>query len=86
MKQSLDLVFKNIKPDALMVRGENLPTQFNAYKKKFSDMKITELPYDVNIEDMLNEFKKINGYYVIGVGNMVGWGETFMKELKKYRA
>lgn len=83
--QLLDLVFKNIKPNALIVRGENLPTQFNVYKKKFSDIKITELPYDIDIEDMVNEFKKINGYYVIGIGNMVGWGEVFMKELKRFR-
>ena len=48
--QLLDLVFKNIKPNALIVRGENLPTQFNVYKKKFSDIKITELPYDIDIE------------------------------------
>ena len=84
--QLLDLVFKNIKPNALIVRGENLPTQFNVYKKKFSNIKITELPYDIDIEDMVNEFKKINGYYVIGIGNMVGWGEVFMKELKRFRA
>ena len=83
--QLLDLIFNYIQPKTLIVRGENLPTQFHSYKNKFSKMKINELPYDIGINEMVNEFKKLNGFYVIGIGNMVGWGEVFVQKLKAYR-
>ena len=62
-----------------------MPTQFNTYKKKFPKIKISELSYDIGIKEMVNEFKKLNGFYVIGIGNMVGWGEVFIQRLKEYR-
>jgi poly-gamma-glutamate synthase PgsB/CapB len=83
--QLLDLIFNYIQPEALIVRGKNLPTQFNTYKKKFPKIKISELSYHIGIKEMVNEFKKLNGFYVIGIGNMVGWGEEFIQRLKEYR-
>ena len=79
------MAFNHIQPDKLIVRGENLPTQFNNHKKKFPKMKICQLPYEIGIKELSNEFKKLDGYYVIGIGNMVGWGMEFIQNLKKYR-
>ena len=33
-----------------------------------------------------DEFSKLDNYFIVGIGNMVGWGEKFIHDLKKYRA
>ena len=84
--QLLDLVFNRIKPKMLIVRGEKMPSQFNNYKKEFPKVEICQLPYDIGMIEMIKEFNKLDGYYIIGIGNMVGWGEEFIQDLKRYRA
>ena len=36
--------------------------------------------------ELSTEFSRLDGYYIVGIGNMVGWGEQFIQDLKKYRA
>ena len=60
--QLLDLIFNYIQPKILIVRGENLPTQFYSYKNKFSKMKINELPYDIGINENWKQIFGNNPY------------------------
>ncbi|SVE30759.1 uncharacterized protein METZ01_LOCUS483613, partial [marine metagenome] len=83
--QLLDLIFNTISPDMLIVRSEKLPTQFQNYKDKYPKIKILQLPYESSIQEMVREFSRLDGYYIVAIGNMVGWGEQFIQELKKYR-
>ena len=83
--QLINLIFNKIKPDVLIVRGENLPAQFYNYKKKNRDIKIHQLPNNVSIIELMSEFSKLDEYYILGIGNMVGWGEEFVHHLKEYR-
>ena len=70
----------------LIVRGEKLPTQFDKYQKENPEIKILQLPYESDIMEISQTFATLEGYYIVGIGNMVGWGEQFIQDLKKYRA
>ena len=84
--QMLDIVFNRIKPAMLIVRGENMPAQFDKYQKEYPAIKTLQLPYKSGIMEISQTFATLDGYYFVGIGNMVGWGEQFMQDLKKYRA
>ena len=34
---------------------------------------------------MIDFIGGLNNYLVIGVGNIVGWGDRFVQEMKRYR-
>ena len=84
--QLLSLVFDKMKPDMLIVRGENLSTKFHKYQQENPEIKTMQLPDKINIKEMMFEFSQLNNYYIVGIGNMVGWGEQFISDLKSYRA
>ena len=69
----------------LIVRGENLPSQFRDYKKENPKVKIHQLPNNVGVKELMSEFSKLKNHYIVGIGNMVGWGEKFVQDLKEYR-
>ena len=83
--QMLDLVFNRIKPAMMIVRGEKLPSQFHNYQKENPEIKTLQLPYELDIVEIAHTFSTLDGYYIVGIGNMVGWGEQFIQDLKKYR-
>ena len=70
----------------LIVRGEKLPSQFHSYQKENPEIKTLQLPNESGIMEISKVFSTLEGYYIIGIGNMVGWGEQFIQDLKKYRA
>ena len=84
--QMLDLVYNKIKPVMMVVRGEKLPSEFHNYKEKYPEIKTLQLSFDSDIIAISEIFATLEGYYIIGIGNMVGWGEQFIQDLKKYRA
>jgi hypothetical protein len=69
----------------LIIRGENFPTQFIDYQKENPEIKTLQFPYESGIKEISQTFSTLEGYYIIGIGNMVGWGEQFIKDLKNYR-
>ena len=83
--QLLYLVFTKIKPNMLIVRGEKLPSQFHDYKQKNQKVKTHQLPNNVGVKELMAEFSNLKNYYIVGIGNMVGWGEKFVQDLKEYR-
>ena len=84
--QLFDLIFSRIKPDILIVRGEKMPKQLQRYNREYPHITVIQFPFDSNIRELVREFSKLDGYYIIGMGNMVGWGEQFIQDLKKYRS
>jgi poly-gamma-glutamate synthase PgsB/CapB len=84
--QILSLIYKQIKPERLIIRGKNLPAVFHDYQKENPGIKTHQLPNKVGIKEMVSEFSQFENYYIVGIGNMVGWGEKFVHDLKKYRA
>jgi len=84
--QLLSLIYSQIKPDAMIVRGEKLGSKFHDYQQMNPQIEMVQLPYSVGIKEMVSEFSKLENYYIVGIGNMVGWGEKFVQDLKKIRA
>ena len=84
--QLLSLIYKQIKPERLIVRGKNLPAVFHNYQQENPAIKTHQLPNSVGIKEMVSEFSHLENYYIVGIGNMVGWGEKFIQDLKKYKA
>jgi poly-gamma-glutamate synthase PgsB/CapB len=83
--QLLSLVYSQIKPDVLIVRGEKLGSKIHDYQQANPHIKTIQLPYSVEIKEIVKEFSKLENYNIVGIGNMVGWGEKFIQDLKKYR-
>jgi hypothetical protein len=38
-----------------------------------------------NQNDVINYILELNQYTVVGIGNIVGWGENFINKLKKFK-
>jgi len=84
--QLLNLIYTQIKPDSLILRGEKLGSKFYDYKRENPKVKIHQLPNNVGVKELMSEFSNLKNHYIVGIGNMVGWGEKFVQDLKKYRA
>ena len=69
----------------LIIRGEKLPKQIYNFQKNNPGIKTLQLPYESSIMEISQIFSTLEGYYIVGIGNMVGWGEQFIQDLKKYR-
>ncbi len=83
--QLLHLIYDQIKPDSLIVRGENMGSKFHDYQQENSHINTHQLPYNVGVKELVSEFSNLKNFYIIGIGNMVGWGEKFVQDLKGYR-
>ena len=76
-KQLIQLVNNNIKPDLLIVRGENLPEELNNApynQKRFS--------LDCSEDEVIEYIDTLDSHFIMGIGNIVGWGERFVSKIK----
>ena len=80
--QLMELVLKDIKPDLFIVRADNIKSIINNYK--IDKNKIIVFDMLASPEELVNSIINLNDYYVLGIGNIVDWGEKFIKELKEY--
>ena len=80
--QLMELVLKDIKPDLFIVRADNIKSIINNYK--IDKDKIIVFDMLANPKELVDSIINLNDYYVLGIGNIVDWGERFIKELKEY--
>ena len=79
--QLLDLCFDKLKPEKLIIRGDNIlklipdNIDLNVEYKIFSSSE--------QIKTIINHMKNYNNFFIMGIGNIVGWGDEFIEELKK---
>ena len=59
--------------------------EFHKYQQEYPGIETIQLPNSVSIKEMMYEFSQLHQYYIIGIGNMVGWGEQFISDLKQFR-
>ena len=83
-KQLISLVLKEIKPDILIIRGDNIPKNL-LEKIKNNNIKLKIFKENIRSIDMIGYFKTLNNFFIMGIGNIVGWGEEFVTNLKEYR-
>ena len=84
-QQLLDLVFKNVNPDYLIVRGDNLDNDISIRRSYNKDLKFSLFNNEDNSELIIDKISQLDGYIVVGIGNIVGWGENFIKQLREYK-
>ncbi len=74
-KQLIDLVANKIKPDLLVIRVDNLDIDIPSINVKVFPMKTTQ-------NDVIDYIVNLENHTILGIGNMVGWGEVFLKQLE----
>ena len=81
--QLIELVFNHIKPDLFIIRAHDIDSIIKNYSK--SDIKL--IIYDMNTspKKVVNSMNKLNDHLIVGIGNMVGWGDDFIKEVKEFK-
>ena len=82
--QLISLVSKEIKPKLFIIRGDDIPSNLiSQIKNQNIDFKI--LSEKTSPDEMTDYFKTLDNFFIMGVGNIVGWGEEFVNNLKEYR-
>ena len=79
--QMYELVLNKIKPHLFIIRGDDLPKP-----EKFEhsqNCEIVTFPESSKPDELINYLTSLSGEYVMGIGNMVGWGEEFILKLKQ---
>ena len=59
-----------------LIRGDNLDIDI-------LNMNIKLFPMNSTQDDVINYIVNLENHTIVGIGNMVGWGETFLKQLEK---
>ncbi len=82
--QLISLVCNEIKPDLFIIRGSNIPSNLiSLIEKEGIDFKILE--EKTSESEMVDYLKTLDRFFIMGIGNIVGWGEGFINNLKEYR-
>ena len=84
-KQLLSLVFNEIQPDLFIVRGDDLPKELHELIDNHENMEMKIFSENTKPHEIFNYFSTIESQFIMGIGNIVGWGERFASELKEYR-
>ena len=82
--QLMSLVIKEIKPDLFIIRGNNLPPELIA-DIHAENIKLKIFEENTSPDAIANYFKRLDKFFIMGVGNIVGWGEDFVNNLKGYK-
>ena len=81
--QLIDLVYLKIKPELFIIRGDNLHSVIKKYNNETIQIKLFDMSStQIDVVDYITE---LNSFFVMGIGNIVGWGDDFLNHLKKYR-
>ncbi len=81
--QLIELVLNSIQPDLFIIRADNVQNIIKNYdfdKKKIIAYDMASTPSDV-----ASKIVQLDGYSILGIGNIVGWGENFIDKLKEYQ-
>jgi poly-gamma-glutamate synthase PgsB/CapB len=78
--QMITLVSETIQPDIFLIRGDKLPEIPEGL------FKLTIFPYRSKPEDIIEHLSTLTNHVIFGIGNMVGWGEQFVKKLKDFQS
>ena len=83
--QLLDLIYNKIIPDKLIVRGDRLDSIIKKYDFASKNIEIIRFDENVKPNTIIKVMGGFNDYLILGIGNIVGWGENFVNEMKRYK-
>ena len=66
----------------LLIRADKVDNLINKYK---SSTRVKLLPMDADQNIVVDEIMNIQNYSIVGIGNIVGWGDMFLKKLREYK-
>ena len=81
--QLIDVVYRNIKPDLIIIRGDNLTSITSSYEN--SNIKLKAFSMMSTQDEVISYIINLDSYFIMGIGNIVGWGDVFLDKLKKYK-
>ena len=81
--QLIDLVLNKIKPDLFIIRADNVDLELSKNNNK---IKIKKFPMKSNQNDVINHIVELNQFTIVGIGNIVGWGDEFVNQLKEFKS
>ena len=81
--QLVELVLKHIKPEVFIVRADDIDSIIKNYEK--TNIKLIIYNMQTSPNKVVNEINNLNNHLVVGIGNIVGWGDEFLSEIKKYK-
>jgi hypothetical protein len=64
------------------VRGNNIKNDIDKYDVS---TKVKLFSMDSSCDEIINYIISLNNYTIIGIGNIVGWGDTFLEKLKNHK-
>ena len=80
--QLMELVLSDIKPDLFFIRADNIKSILDNHK--IDKNKVIVFNMSSNPDELVDCIVNLNNYYVLGIGNIVDWGEKFINKLKGY--
>jgi len=81
--QLLDLVLNDIRPDMFIVRADNISNLLSKYN--LNNIKLKQFDMTAPPDDIIDEIINLDYFNVLGIGNIVGWGEDFLQKIKVYK-
>ena len=84
-KQLMNLVFNEIQPDLFIIRGDDLPKELHELIDEHESMTVKIITQSTTPPKLYEYFTTIDSQFIMGIGNIVGWGEKFVTGLKEYR-
>ena len=76
-------MLNKIKPDLFIIRADNVDLELSKNKNK---IKIKKFPMKSNQNDVINYIVELNQFTIVGIGNIVGWGDEFVNQLKEFKS
>ena len=83
--QLLSLVYDKIIPDKLIIRGDKIDSILSQYNFQSKGIEIVKFNNSSNPKDIINSIGVLDSHLIFGIGNIVGWGDQFVKEMKRVK-
>ena len=83
--QLLSLVYDKIIPDKLIIRGDKLESIINQYNFESKGIEIIKFSDKSEPQEIISKMGELDRCLIFGIGNIVGWGDRFVKEIKAFK-
>jgi len=83
--QLLSLIFDKIVPDKLIIRGDKLDSMIGKYDFESKSIEVIRFSEDSKPKTIIDVMGSLENSIIFGIGNIVGWGDQFVKQIKDFR-
>ncbi|MAV64186.1 MAG: poly-gamma-glutamate synthase PgsB [Candidatus Marinimicrobia bacterium] len=83
--QLSNIVANNIIPNKLIIRGDNLDSIVKKYNFEEKGIEVIRFNDNASPKTVVDIIGGFDNHLIMGIGNIVGWGESFVKEVRRYK-